>query len=308
MSWPHESFRRPFQVFAYKPWPGQIARGGVVVRLWALPAAVLIAIVGWTESTLADNRALYEVLLTKEEIAFGDQCFDLMRQHDFSTLEAKLAPELRGPTTRETLERIAAFIPSDAPLDSDIIRTRVTTVNGKRMVDLTFQYLFPQIWVVEDITIDETGRDPILKGFLIDASLQSVEQRNSLSPSIAIHKPIKTLLIGGLAVAVPAFCLITAFFCLRTPIPRRKWLWTIFVLLGFTELSVDWITGKVDFQLLVITILGGASSHDGTYGGWMFAMSLPVGAVIFWIKRIGWLEDHRAMMDRVELEMQKEEF
>jgi hypothetical protein len=80
------------------------------------------------------------------------------------------------------------------------------------------------------------------------------------------------------------------------------------ILLGVTTLSVDWIDGTTQFDLLTVTLLGTGAAKSGTYGGWVFSMSLPLGAVIFWIKRFGWVAQREQLVRQIELELDKEAF
>jgi len=248
------------------------------------------------------------MLVSAEEIAFADQCFAWLRQHNVAELEAKLDPSLRRAETLAELEKMGRIVPSQDPVGSDIYRATVTTTNGVRSTHLTFQYLFPQIWLVADFTEERVGNELLLSNFTVETMTESLTQRNEISLGALETKPTATLLITGAAIVVPTFIIVTAVMCLLTPIPwRRKWLWLLFILIGFTTLSVDWMTGKTSFELLSFLVLGTGSGKGGAYGGWIFSMSLPVGALIFWLKRPEWVEAHRALLEQVELEMRKDD-
>jgi hypothetical protein len=181
----------------------------------------------------ADNRKDFASLVSDEEFALADQCFELLRHHDFAALSEKLDPELRTPDLEATLNHMAKAIPQEEPVDSEIYRANVTTttVTGSaattRTTVLTLQYLFPKIWVVQEIALVNRGGGIVVTGFFIESSLESVESRNSLSWSTVLRKPAATLIIAAATVVVPVFILISVFFCIRTPIPQRKWLWII---------------------------------------------------------------------------------
>jgi hypothetical protein len=274
--------------------------------------ALILASLGEQGRAWGDNRAQYEAFVSKAEIALADQCFAWLREGKLDALEAVLDPSLRTPDLQETLKLMAGIIPDEAPLGSDIFNAKYTTTTTRdgetRHTTLTVQYLFPSAWVVQDITMVDQGRGLVVSTFTVEASAESLPERNALSFSSATRKPIGSVLAVAAVILVPTFMLISAFFCFRTPVPRRKWLWIIFILLGFTTLSVEWIDGTSHFELLTVNLLGAGAAKSGSYGGWVFSVSFPLGAVLFWLKRFGWIADHERRVRQVEQELDAEQF
>src|SRR6185295_10348348 len=97
------------------------------------------------------------------------------------------------------------------------------------------------------------------------------------------------LLFLAATIAVGAFTIGTAIFCWLSPIPRRKWLWRIFVLLAFGTLSLNWTTGEIRYQLVYLLLLGAGFSKP-FYGPALLNIGLPVGALLFWWQRRAWLK------------------
>lgn len=287
------------------------------MRASVLLMAMLIVWAAMHGRALADNRADFSSVVSAEEIALADQCFELVRHRDFATLREKLDPELQSTDLTAALGPVAAAIPAGEPKDSGIYRANVTTTtttitNGPttttRTTVLTSEYLFASLWVIQEIVLVNRGGGIVVTSLTVETSPEPLEARNALSWQTASDKPMATLLIAAAAIVVPVFILISAFFCIRTPVPRRKWLWIIFILLGVTTLSVDWIDGTTHFKLLTITLLGTGAAKAGTYGGWLFSMSFPLGAVIFWVKRFEWIAQHEQRVRQIELELDKEVF
>lgn len=88
-----------------------------------------------------------------------------------------------------------------------------------------------------------------------------------------------------LALAVPLFIIITLIVCVRTPIPRRKWLWVIFILGGIGSVGTNWTTGALEFNLLQYLVLGGSALASSEHAPWVITAGFPLGALIFWFKR-----------------------
>jgi hypothetical protein len=73
---------------------------------------------------------------------------------------------------------------------------------------------------------------------------------------------------------------------LFTPMARRKWLWVIFAMLGFTSLNLNWTTGQLSYEFLtVIAPPARAGTGSGFYTPWNVQIGLPLGAIVFWLRR-----------------------
>ncbi len=74
---------------------------------------------------------------------------------------------------------------------------------------------------------------------------------------------------------------------IRTKIGKRKWLWIVFIPFGFGRLSFNWTTGRVLFNPLSVhfQLLGAAAVKHGLYAPWIISISVPLGAIVFLIRR-----------------------
>jgi hypothetical protein len=91
--------------------------------------------------------------------------------------------------------------------------------------------------------------------------------------------------ILSLIVFLPVFIIFTFIVCLRTRIKRRKWLWAIFVLLGYGQFSFNWTTGAGGIKPFYVQLLGAGFMSAGKYAPWIFSISFPLGAILFWVRR-----------------------
>ncbi|GLQ20604.1 hypothetical protein ACFFUB_00960 [Algimonas porphyrae] len=105
------------------------------------------------------------------------------------------------------------------------------------------------------------------------------------------------LLILGLAVLIPAFCLVTAIVCVRDKAIRRKWLWVPFILIGLWGVQLNWTTGalrpnffsyadgSVTFSFIKFQLLGAGVTRGGPFMPWIIDLGTPVGAILYWAMR-----------------------
>lgn len=88
-----------------------------------------------------------------------------------------------------------------------------------------------------------------------------------------------------LAVAIPAFSLLTAIAVVRSG-RRRKWLWLVFVVVGVGKVGAQWVVGgQILFQPIAIQFLGAGAFKQPIYEPWVLWVSLPLGAVLFWLTK-----------------------
>jgi hypothetical protein len=85
-------------------------------------------------------------------------------------------------------------------------------------------------------------------------------------------------------VAVALFTLVVLIVAAKTKMRRRKWLWILFILFGVGKFSVNWTTGQWGIALLVVQLFS-VSSQAEFFGPWIISVSLPIGAILFLLRR-----------------------
>ena len=94
--------------------------------------------------------------------------------------------------------------------------------------------------------------------------------------------------IGALLITLYALVL-----CVKTKPLKRKWLWILFILVGFGQFVINWSTGEFQIAPLALQLFS-ASALASPYGPWIIAVSLPIGAALF-------IDRRRKLLARTEL-------
>ncbi len=240
-----------------------------------------------------DFRSWFESFLPKEEIAYGKDFFAKLRAHDFEAVEQPLDPSVHDPKTRQKLEQLASVFPQEEPTDIAVVGSNVFTDLKTNTVtyNLTYQYEYPQQWVLANVFLERRDDKLIVKGVHAERLAESLQHANRFTFQ---NKDAARYAILGWTILVPVFIVASLIACIRTTVPRRKWLWIIFILLGFGQLSVNWTTGAVGFQLVSFQVLGAGVFWAGPYAPLILSGSIPVGAALFWIRRRRWREMNAA--------------
>ena len=92
-------------------------------------------------------------------------------------------------------------------------------------------------------------------------------------------------IVFALTVAVPLFIVYALVLCFKTPIARRKWLWLLFVALGFFQLTLNWTDGAFGIQPISFALLGAGFVRAGPYMPFIFNVTIPIGAIVFLARR-----------------------
>lgn len=236
-----------------------------------------------------NQEKFLEKLTPKAEVEFSKKYFSLFQSGNYDAIEESIDTELKTTDLRAKLEEIANFFPKEEPKKIDLVGSRTFEMADKWQANLTFQYEFSKKWIIANIVLERKGEGPlVVKGINVNPIQDSLQNINKF---VLKGKSIIHYIFLVLAVLVPLFIVVTFIFYLRTPIKKRKWLWAIFILLGFAQCTINWSTGQVFYQLLSFNLLGAGFFYGNEFGPVMLKVAFPLGAIMFWIKRKKFCQD-----------------
>ena len=238
-----------------------------------------------------DVRGLAERFIPEAESEFAKTHFDLYRTGDVEQIIAQLHPALVDDDIRGKIEAIVDYVPGIEPTGFEVVGASTHSSGDTRTVNLTIEYRYPDEWLVFSITVDASG-----SAFRVN-SVNALRMEQSLAETNAFRlaqNGLTGFLIAIAGVAVPVFCIAVFVICLRTPIPKGKWRWAIFTLLGAMTFQINWTTGETAFIPMHIQLLGAGFERAGFYGPWIISVSIPFGALVFLSKRKQWLVNAEA--------------
>jgi hypothetical protein len=243
-------------------------------RLLALCAVLTVCLAG------CDRQQIAHWLAPHDQDAAGRQYVEDIRDRNFTPLQKDLAPSVQVPDA--ALMQLATFLNAgEAPKSVTIVTRNVSTVDGVTRYDLGYQYEFVKDFRLIELNLTKTN------GVIKITGLHTFEISLPLSQINAFHLKFKSqrfyIFLAGF-VLMALFTLATAFACWRTPMKRSKWLWMIFILLGFGELAINWTSGVVYYDLAAVELFAAGIARD-LAGVWTLQIGVPVGAILFWIFR-----------------------
>jgi hypothetical protein len=236
--------------------------------------AISAALLGCGPQKLIDH------MVPDKERAIAEYYIDLLPTGNLPPIERDLAPSLKGPNIRESLQKAAALVPKEKPLSTKIIGYDVWTNGKTREVNISFERQYPDRWLIANTATRTTADSFTIIGLRVDPIPDSLENINRFT--LANKSPLAYGILA-LAILIPLFTIYALVQCIRSK-PRRRWLWIIFIVLGIGKLSINWTTGQRGIGLLNIQLFG-ASSAAAFYGPWIISISLPLGAILFLLLR-----------------------
>jgi hypothetical protein len=202
-------------------------------------------------------------------------------------LEAKLllAPEVRRGDADSGLRELAELFKSGELKNIEVIgansSTFVTTGKTRKTVNLSYQVELSTGWLVGAVVIVDSGNGRSITGARFNRSPASLEVLNRFTFQ---GKKLIHYLFFSLAIVIPVFSIAVLVACARSRI-KRKWLWIVFILLGFVTFRLNWTTGQMDYVLINFQLLGASVFKVGPYAPWIIGVSLPIGAIVFLLRR-----------------------
>jgi hypothetical protein len=232
-----------------------------------------------------DQASMMKKMMPPEGESVAKSYIDLLRQNRFEQIEKDLDPSIKSPDIRNTLVKMAQMIPAQNPESIKVVGVQVFHGPDISSTNITFEYQFQHKWLLINVATQKKGEASTVVGFNVNQIPDSLENLNKFT--LVGKSPIQYSVLV-LAIFIPLFSLYALVLCIRTKIEKRKWLWVIFVMLGFAKFSVDWTTGQWGITPLAFQLFG-AGAFAPLYGSWVISISLPLGAFIFMLKRKGML-------------------
>lgn len=244
------------------------------IKIFAIPALVFINSCSYEE--MADK------LVPQKESEFAQEYLQKLQSKEFDYVKKYIDPSIENQVTDKKLQDIANHFPEGDLISTELIGSQVNQFNSRWQGNFSFEYQFANGWAVANAVVKKSNDELTVVGFNV---YQTEASQKELNKFTLAGKSLLQYVVLVMAMAALLFTLVTIYFCIRTPIPRRKWLWVFFILIGIGSISVNWTTGQWNFQILNFRLFSAGIISSGPFSPWTISASIPVGAILFWIKR-----------------------
>jgi hypothetical protein len=254
-------------------------RGEGHLRHWRLAlGALIVSLVG----AGCDQDQVLQKFTTPEDQATATEQLDLLRNHRFVELEARMDPSIKSPNLRATLEAMARGLPPGAPAEKKLVGAYTNFNNGQRSANLTYQYRFGDQYVLANCAFARRGDQVVILGMEVRPLATSLESASRVDFK---GKSPRHYAIAGAAVLAVLLSLAAFIACVLEKDLKRKWAWILFIIFGVTQTSLNWTTGEISFSPLSFQLFSGGWVA-GVYSAWTLTVAAPVGAVAYLTRRL----------------------
>jgi len=232
-----------------------------------------------------------EKMVSEEKLSSAKGEIEFILTADYQSVEDKLTEDIKGQLNPNVLNEFRALVPKEAPLSVSLVgyhQNNFRSAEISRTVEnYSFQYEFSNNrWAVMSLNLQsESGSKTLIGGFHFTPVKGDLKELNKFSFA---GQPLQNYIAVIFAALVPVFIIISLFMCYKTPIPKRKWLWYVFIALGFCVFNLNWTTGQWGIQFLAVQLLGSGFLRASMYAPVVIKTSIPLGAIIFHLRRKKW--------------------
>jgi hypothetical protein len=242
-----------------------------------MPLRSLLVLLAAVVLTACNQSEVMEKFVPHEEDVAVRAYFEAIRKGDLASVEKDFDPKMKTPEILGALGKVSTMLAGAEPVSIKVVGAHVYTNPTGTVTDMSYEYQFPGKWFVANMALRKQGGATTIVGFHLTPLPDSLENMNRFT--LEGKTPLEYLVLA-LAVVIPLFSIYALVVCVRSKIPRRKWLWVIFIILGVTKFSVNWTNGEWDFVPLALQLFG-ASGSASLYGAWIVSVSFPLGALVF---------------------------
>jgi hypothetical protein len=245
---------------------------GDYLRVCLVLALFCVSLVG------CSRQALLQKFIPADDESFARSHVELLKQRKFDQIERDLDPSVDDVQGMNTLTEMASLFPPEAAKTSKVVDVGFAFKEGAATTFLSLEYEFPDRWLLAKIAIKKRGGKSSISSLFVTPLPDGLENTNAFTFN---GKGVSQYLALLLASGVLVFSFSAFFICLKTIGLRRKWLWCLFILVGFGKVTLNWTTGEWMLYPLAVNLPCAGITAIPAYGPWVVSIFAPIGAFMF---------------------------
>jgi hypothetical protein len=237
------------------------------------PVALLLLLVGSACGTYDPASRV-----NPEQDEFGRRFVESVWTNDLEFLDQLSPRVLQVPGVMDRLYEFRSRLPGDGPGEVRLVDAGPAHGDGWRYQPLVYQLQADGQWARFALVVMERDGQRFIDRFEAQALPASMHELHALTFR---GKSWTHLVFVGLAAFALLFSVAAAVRVARTRMGGR-WLWVALALLGVGRVSLNWTTGQVMTQPLVVLLLPTAWVKHGPVDPWIVSFAFPIGAIVVW--------------------------
>lgn len=224
--------------------------------------------------TGCDQKALLQKFVPKDDDAFARRFLDVVRAGDYAAADQMLDTSLRGEKSSSGLHELSGVLAHGEPMSVEVIGcnlfTNASSQGSTRTTNLSYQIHFQDSWAAGNVLIGHPSGAASVLGSHFQPIPDSLEVLNRFTFA---GKSFVHYLVFAACIIEPTLVVIALVVCILSRI-RRKWLWIIFILLGFVQFRFDWASGHFDVQPISFALFGASAFRPSSYAPWILGFAI----------------------------------
>lgn len=132
--------------------------------------------------TSCNYKQIADRYIPKEESEYGKNVLEAVRSNDFISVSKTLNKSIASQVTKEKLEEIARYFPSEKLINIEIIGSHVHKINNDWNGSFTFEYEFENSkWAVANIVVNKSNDTLSVTGFHVYLTERSQKEINQFT-------------------------------------------------------------------------------------------------------------------------------
>lgn len=246
-----------------------------------LVVVLFIAGTVWTSSMTVDSyRATINRTVSAKDDALARGYLSELCARNFKPIKASIDPAFTSSQVKSGLRNAAAALPAGCPDTVDLVSyTWHVTTSGSGWFG-QYQLKYGHAQALANIAISWPSGQPQIELLRIQPLGAPLERSNRF---FATPKGPGQYLFLFLTIVDGIFVLGSLIACAAMRGIRYRWLWMIAICIGVVQNVMNWSTGVYTINMFSFEFPGFSIGHSSPYAPWYLLLTIPVGAVAFWV-------------------------
>jgi hypothetical protein len=181
---------------------------------------------------------------------------------------------------REKFVDIAGLMSADELKEISLVRysNLKALIQRNQRSQFTYELIFKDSWGVANIAVDFMEGERYIIGVYMEPLDRPLKEINAFTLE---NKSVTHYMMLALAIIIPLFSLFAIALCVKKKEGFAMWVWAVFILVGIGNVSINWTSGKVAYNIISITSVWAPGLRDGASGAYYITYAIPVGAIVF---------------------------
>jgi len=263
-----------------------------IVIAWVIISTLILAVIIQVISYGPGNNLPDKLTTTdqgKQVTTFSETLLSAIQRGDLAELSKYYSRNFNNKEANDLVSSAIRFHqPTQSPDSIQLIRLNISSIqdnDSKETIikEATIQYQFKSNWYLENLAYAQRGNAMQLLNYSFNKLPNSLQKINEV-----VLSETSVLQYFALATTIMIFMIIifALFKCIIATNLKRKWLWIIFILVGFFQFNFNWTTQAFTINPLFFQVLGAGFYRASRYTPLMLSFSIPLGAIMFLIKSL----------------------